>query len=186
MTIRRLHEGDEEVAVRVVEDLKFRMDEVVGVTVDPEYMRTFLADDRHYFIIAYIEDEPAGYVFGYRLARFDGIRPQVLLFEIGVMEQHRRRGIGRALIENLKATAKADGCWKMSVPTSRSNEAAMAVLSRNSSVPQSALKAGSQAVDICKGAPERQDSTYSETKGIAQEPRIGLLERTGGPTVYER
>ncbi len=35
MTVRRLHEGDENPAVRVVEDLKFRMDEVVGVSVDP-------------------------------------------------------------------------------------------------------------------------------------------------------
>ncbi len=127
MTIRRLREGDEKAAVRVVEDLKFEMDEVVGVSVDPAYMRAFLADDRHYFVVAYAGEEPVGYVFGYRLARFDGRRPQVLLFEIGVVEQHRRKGIGRALIENLKMTAKADGCGRMTVPTSRSNEAAMAL-----------------------------------------------------------
>jgi GNAT superfamily N-acetyltransferase len=51
----------------------------------------------------------------------------VFLYEIGVVEQHRRKGIGRALIEHLIATAKADGCWKMSVPTNRSNKAAMAL-----------------------------------------------------------
>jgi ribosomal protein S18 acetylase RimI-like enzyme len=127
MVIRRLHEGDENAAVRVVEDLKFRGDGVVDVSVDPTYMRTFLADDRHYFIVAYVGDEPVGYVFAYRLARFDGRRPQVLLYEIGVAEQYRRKGIGRALIEDLKATAKADGCGKMTVPTSRSNEAAVAL-----------------------------------------------------------
>ena len=58
MTVGRLHEGDEDAAVRVVEDLKFRMDEVVGVSVDPAYMRRFLADDRHYFIVACVADEP--------------------------------------------------------------------------------------------------------------------------------
>jgi len=127
MTIRRLREGDEDAAIRVIEDLKFRMDEVVGVSVDPVYMRAFLADDRHYFIVASVEDEPAGYVFGYRLSRFDGGPPQVFLYEIGVVEHYRRKGIGRALVEELKDVAKADGCGKMLVPTNRSNEAAMAL-----------------------------------------------------------
>lgn len=127
MTIQRLREGDEDAAIRVIEDLKFRMDEVVGVSVDPVYMRAFLADDRHYFIVAFVEDDPAGYVFGYRLSRFDGRPPQVLLYEIGVVEHHRRKGIGRALVEGLKEMAQADGCRKMFVPTNSSNEAAMAL-----------------------------------------------------------
>jgi ribosomal protein S18 acetylase RimI-like enzyme len=127
MTIRRLHEGDEDSAVRVVEDLKFQMDEVVGVSVDPAYMRAFLADDRHYFIVAYVEDESAGYVFGYRLSRFDGRPPVMFIYEVGVAEHHRRRGIGRALIEEVKRLAHLDGCRKMLVPTNRSNEAAMAL-----------------------------------------------------------
>jgi len=55
MTVRRLREGDDNAAVRVVEDLKFRMDEVAGVSVDSAYMRGFLADDRHYFIVAFVE-----------------------------------------------------------------------------------------------------------------------------------
>jgi len=127
MTIRRLREGDKNAAVRVVEDLKLRMDEIVGVSVDPAYMRAFLADGRHYFIVAYVEDEPAGYVFGYRLSRFDGRPPQAFLYEIGVVEHHRRKGIGRALVEDLKEMGKADGCGKMFVPTNRSNEAAVAL-----------------------------------------------------------
>ena len=125
--ILRLREGDEHAAVRVVEDLKFQMDEVVGVSVDPAYMCTFLADDRHYFIVAYVEDEPVGYAFGYRLCRFDGRAPVMFFYEVAVAQHHRRRGIGRALVEDLKRLAKADGCGKMFVPTNRSNEAAMAL-----------------------------------------------------------
>jgi ribosomal protein S18 acetylase RimI-like enzyme len=127
MTIRRLHEGDQDAAVRVVEDLKFRMDEVVGVSVDPAYMRRFLADDRHYFVVAYVGEEPVGFVFGYRLSRFDGKPPMVFVYEVAVVEEHRRRGIGRALIEEVKRLADEDGCRKMLVPTNRSNEAAMAL-----------------------------------------------------------
>ncbi len=127
MTIRRLREGDEEAAVRVVEGLKFEMDEVLGVSVDPAYMRAFLADARHYFIVAYDGEEPVGYVFAYRLARFDGRPPMVFIYEIAVVEQHRRRGIGRALIEETKRLAHENGCRKVFVSTNRSNEAAMAL-----------------------------------------------------------
>ncbi len=127
MTIRRLREGDEDAAMRVVEDLKFRMEELVGASVEPAYMRTFLTDDRHYFIVAYVEDEPVGYAFGYRLCRFDGTNPWMFFEELAVAEHHRRLGIGRALVEELKRLARADGCGKMFVPTNRSNEAAMAL-----------------------------------------------------------
>ena len=127
ITIRRLRESDETAAVRVVEDLKFPMDEVGGVSIDPAYMRGFLADDRHYFIVAFVEDEPVGYIFAYRLSRFDGRPPQVFLYEIAVVEHHRRAGIGSALVEGLKEMGKADGCRKMFVPTNRSNEAAVAL-----------------------------------------------------------
>ena len=127
MTIRRLHEGDEEAAVRVVEDVKFRMDEVEGESVSPEYMREFLADDRHCFLVAYVDDDPVGFVFAYRLSRFDGRPPVMFVYEVGVAEGHRRLGIGRALVEELKSLAKAEGCCKMLIPTNRSNEAAMAL-----------------------------------------------------------
>jgi len=127
MEIRRLLQGDENAAVRVIEDLKFRMDKVAGVSVDPAYMRTFLADDRHYFIVAHVGDDPVGYAFGYRLCRFDGRTPVMFFYEVAVLEHHRKRGIGRALVEELKRLAKTDGCGKMFVPTNRSNEAAMAL-----------------------------------------------------------
>jgi ribosomal protein S18 acetylase RimI-like enzyme len=127
MTIRRLRQGDEHAGVRVVEDLKFRMDNVVGVSVDPAYMRGSLADDRHYLVAAYVDSEPVGLVFGYRLSRLDGRPPMMFVYEIGVAEGHRRRGIGRALIEEIRRLADNEGCRNMLVPTNTSNEAAMAL-----------------------------------------------------------
>ena len=51
----------------------------------------------------------------------------VFIYEVAVVEQHRRRGIGRSLVEELRQMAKADGCRRMFVPTNRSNEGAMAL-----------------------------------------------------------
>ena len=58
-------------------------------------------------------------------------------------------------------------------------QADVAVVSRDPSVPRSALKAVSRDLDTHKDAHERQDSTDSEVKEISQEPSIGSLERTG-------
>jgi ribosomal protein S18 acetylase RimI-like enzyme len=127
MQIRRLREGNEEAACRVIEEVKFVADGLVGVSADAGYMRTFLADDRNYLIIATVDDKPVGFVLGYECARVDGPRSMMFLYEIGVEETHRRKGIGRALIEELKRCCVARGCCKMFVPTSASNKAAMAL-----------------------------------------------------------
>jgi GNAT superfamily N-acetyltransferase len=127
MNVQRLREGDAEAACRVIQELKFAMDGAVGVSVEPGYMRPFLADERHYFLAAYEDDEPLGYLFGYLLRRFDGRAPTMFVYEMGVAEQHRRRGIGRALVEEIKRLAGADGCRKMFVLTGKGNEAAMAL-----------------------------------------------------------
>jgi ribosomal protein S18 acetylase RimI-like enzyme len=127
VNIRRLHEGDEDAAVRVVEGVKFRMDEIVGRSVDPAYMRGFLADDRHYLVAAYVEEGPVGMLLAYRLLRLDGTPSVLYVWEVGVVEHHRRRGIGRALVEEAKRLANEDGCRSMIVPTETSNEAAMAL-----------------------------------------------------------
>jgi ribosomal protein S18 acetylase RimI-like enzyme len=51
----------------------------------------------------------------------------MFLYEAGVLAQYRRRGLGRALVEELKRLARESDCRKMFVPTQASNEAAMAL-----------------------------------------------------------
>jgi ribosomal protein S18 acetylase RimI-like enzyme len=127
MQIRRLVEGDEEAACRLVEQVKFAIDEVGDVSLDPADMAALVADERAYLLAAYVDERPVGLVYGYRFPRLDGPRPMMFLYETGVLEQYRRRGIGRALVEELKRFARESDCRKMFVPTQASNEPAMAL-----------------------------------------------------------
>ena len=127
MQVRRLGVGDERWAARVVEEVKLAGDGITGVTVDPEYLRTFLAHEQNYLLGAFEGETPVGFILGYELSRCDGNRPMMFLYEIGVLESCRRRGIGRALLEELKRWCVARRCKKMFVPTSASNTAALAL-----------------------------------------------------------
>jgi ribosomal protein S18 acetylase RimI-like enzyme len=127
MQIRRLVEGDEEAACQLIEQVKLAIDEIADVTLDPADMAALLSDERAYLIAAFVDERPVGLVYGYRFPRLDGPRPMMFLYEAGVVEQYRRRGLGRALVEELKRLAQESDCRKMFVPTQASNEAAMAL-----------------------------------------------------------
>jgi ribosomal protein S18 acetylase RimI-like enzyme len=89
VTIRRLVAGDEAVVERLAER-------------DPA-RTALLVDDRVTFVAAFDGDEPVGFAFGYELPRRHG-RPSIFfVYELGVDERHRRRGIGRRLMEELLA-----------------------------------------------------------------------------------
>ncbi len=73
------------------------------------------------------DGHPVGFALAYTLDRVDGNRRMALLYEIEVVEGHRRRGAGRAMIEALKSVCVAENVFKMWTQTSPSNEAAAAL-----------------------------------------------------------
>jgi ribosomal protein S18 acetylase RimI-like enzyme len=86
----------------------------------------FLADDRHHLLIAYVDDEPAGFVSGVELFHPDKPKPEMFLYEMGVDEAFRGRGVATALVQRLVGFAQERGCGTMFVLTDEDNEAARA------------------------------------------------------------
>ncbi len=127
MRVRRLTVGDEDAACRLIEEVKFVLDDRGGESLAPTDVCALLADARAYLLGAYVEGQPAGMAYGYCFPRLDGPRPMMFLYEVGVLEQHRRKGVGRALVEELKRLAQERDCRKMFVPTAATNEPAMAL-----------------------------------------------------------
>ena len=114
--LERLRPGDEPRLQAVCGRFKER------VPSAEESARLLARDDVHVWV-AEVDGEPAGFAYAYVLLRVDGDR-SVFLYELGVDERHRRRGIGRALVEAARALAEREGVLKMWVDTSYDNEPA--------------------------------------------------------------
>jgi ribosomal protein S18 acetylase RimI-like enzyme len=85
----------------------------------------FLADPLHHLLVAYVAGDPVGFVTGVELTHPDK-GTEMLLYELGVDEGERRRGIGRALVEALVALARVRGCYGMFVLVDDDNSPALA------------------------------------------------------------
>jgi ribosomal protein S18 acetylase RimI-like enzyme len=94
--------------------------------VSPEETQRFLADDRHHLLLGYLDGRPAGFVSAVEVFHPDK-KPELFLNEIAVVEEARRHGVARALIEELAGIGRERGCAAMWVLTDQGNPAAMAL-----------------------------------------------------------
>lgn len=100
VSIRAMEPGDEAI-VRAAASLFDH--EPQGAWTD-----AFLADPGHHLLIAFVDDQPAGFVSGV-VVRHPDKGPEMLLYELGVAEQHRRQGIGTALAASLRDLSRSLG-----------------------------------------------------------------------------
>lgn len=121
MRVRRLGAEDVELAMQAICALKMS---AARNSFGPQNLGKFLSRPENVLIVADDQGVPAGFLIAYMLDRIDRDQKMVCLYETGVAESHRRRGIGKAMIEALKALCKVEGVMKTWVVTDRSNVAA--------------------------------------------------------------
>ena len=92
---------------------------------DPGATRRFLAEPTHHLLVAYAGDRPVGFVSGVETTHPDK-GTEMFLYELGVDEPARRRGVGRALVAALAQVARERGCYGMWTGTEAGNDAALA------------------------------------------------------------
>ena len=112
----RLGAGDERRLQELCRRFKHR------VPSDEEAAALLARDDVHVWI-ADVDGEVAGFAYAYVLLRIDG-DTGIFLYELEVDERFRRRGLGRALVDEARALAERVGALKMWVDTSYDNEPA--------------------------------------------------------------
>ncbi|MEY2472575.1 MAG: hypothetical protein QOK28_1904 [Actinomycetota bacterium] len=90
-----------------------------------EYIAAFFGRRNHHLAIAYVDDQPAGFVSGVEIAHPDK-RIEMFLYELGVDEAFRGLGVGKTLVAALRDRAIECGCRGMWVLTDDDNESALA------------------------------------------------------------
>ncbi len=118
MQIERLEAGDEAVVLAGAE--------LFDNPPTLAWVARFLSSAGHHLLVALAEGStPIGFVSGVETTHPDK-GTEMFLYELSVHPDHRRRGVGRALVESLAELARRNGCYGMWVGTERENAAALA------------------------------------------------------------
>ena len=94
-----------------------------------EATAAFLAAAGHHLLLAYDGDVAVGMVTGVELTHPDK-GTELFLYELGVSESARGRGVATALVRALADLARARGCYGMWALTEPDNEAALRTYGR--------------------------------------------------------
>ena len=91
--------------------------------IDYAQLEAFIADPRHFMILAVRGDTVIGMLSAVEYLHPDKA-PQMWINEVGVAPGHRRRGIGRRLVELMLNIARTRGCTGAWLGTEPDNTAA--------------------------------------------------------------
>ena len=132
MLIRRLGSGDGDVLrILAVGNASFDEPGQGGALqpLSPEAARRLLENERTHVLVAFLGDEPIGFLFAIELLRraADVGPSELYVDEVGVRDDHRREGIARALLDALSQLARGRGITNGFVFTNASNAPAVAL-----------------------------------------------------------
>ncbi len=122
--IRRLGFKDASFARKTVHVVKRYGNPSETIPMDAAGMQAWLSRPSNILIAASENGVPVGFALGYLLDRVDKACSMLFFYEIEVASPYRRRGIGRCLVEAMKAIAREQQVPKMWVQTNPDNIAA--------------------------------------------------------------
>jgi aminoglycoside 3-N-acetyltransferase I len=97
---------------------------------DDAYLTRLLASDTFLAIAAFDGAEVIGGLAGYVLPKFEQARAEFYIYDLAVAEDHRRRGVATALIEELKTQAAARGVYVVFVQADHGDDPAIALYTK--------------------------------------------------------
>jgi ribosomal protein S18 acetylase RimI-like enzyme len=119
--IKVLQPGDDSILMNVAP-------EVFDNPINPELTREFLEDPRHHIAVAIDSGVVVGFASGVHYVHPDK-RPELWINEVALAPTHRRRGLGKALLQALFDVGRVHHCTVAWVLTDRGNTAAMSLYS---------------------------------------------------------
>jgi len=90
-----------------------------------EYLTRRLADENFIALVALNGDEVVGGLAAYILNKFEQERSEIYIYDLAVLEAHRRKGIATGLINELKRIARERGAYVIYVQADPPDEPAV-------------------------------------------------------------
>jgi ribosomal protein S18 acetylase RimI-like enzyme len=89
-----------------------------------EYATQLLANPLNFLLVAERQQHPVGFVWGYLLQRLDRDKRQLFVYEVDVLPDARRQGVGTSLMNFIAAYTKEHCLMEAFVLTDSNNLAA--------------------------------------------------------------
>ena len=124
-TLRELGAGDLDWA-RQLFDLWRRGDNVTAPPATYETLVALLNRADFHVVAAFVENEIVGGFTGYELEMYTENATELFVYEVGVEEDYRRRGIGRGLVEAARELCVSRGLSALYIPAMADDERAVA------------------------------------------------------------
>jgi aminoglycoside 3-N-acetyltransferase I len=131
--ISRLHSGDIAPFRAMLAMMGEAFDQVdVYTEVQPSdaYIEDLLASESFIALVAADGGDVIGGIAAYELPKFEQERREIYIYDIAVAEPYRRQGIATALIESLRAIAKARGAYVIFVQADPPDAPAVALYTK--------------------------------------------------------
>lgn len=80
-----------------------------------DYALRWLGNPDHIGVIGLVDGAPAGAIAGYILRKFEAERAEAYIYDLAVLEAHRRKGLATAMIHKVRRIAREAGAWTVFV-----------------------------------------------------------------------
>ena len=95
-----------------------------------EYLHRLLGNPEFVALAATEQDEVIGGLIAYELVKYERERSEFYIYDLAVAEQHRRRGVATALIDEVRRIAAANAAEVVFVQADHGDDAAIALYSK--------------------------------------------------------
>lgn len=103
------------------------VDTYTAAQPDDAYLRRLLGSATFLALAALDGDAVIGGLAAYQLDKFEQARSEIYIYDLAVVEEHRRRGVATALIARLQAIAAERGAWVVYVQADPADAPAVAL-----------------------------------------------------------
>lgn len=91
------------------------------------YLRDLLSKDSVHVLMAIADDQVIGGLVAYEFDKFERMQREIYIYDLAVVDAHRRRGVATGLIEVLQGIAAERSAWVIFVQADYGDDPAIAL-----------------------------------------------------------